>query len=133
MKSLILPILLCIFSQFSCETDEGRLPAISLKTGANYIDRDTSLAAGSVLWIGISASKTESKDVLKKFNISKSINSGTNSSVFNKSLSGSEGDQFNYDYTDTLESTIGQNNKYIFTITNRDGLINQVSVNVVIK
>lgn len=117
----------------SCEKDEGKLPAISFKTGGTYITMDTSLTAGSTFTIGINASKSEDKDVLKKFNISKSVNGGAAATVFDKDLSGSEGDNYSYDFTSTLESTVGQTNKYTFTVTNRDGLTNQLSLTVTIK
>lgn len=119
-----------LFSTFSCEKDEGLLPDISFKTGGNYISTDVTLAAGTSITMGINASKTEDKDVLKQFDISKSINGGTPTSVFNKALSGSEGDNYNYDFTTTVESTPGQQTTYTFTVTNRDGLYNQVSVTV---
>ena len=119
-----------LFALSSCEKDEGLLPDISFKTGGSYISTDVTLAAGTSITMGINASKTEDKDVLKQFDISKSVNGGTPTSVFNKTLSGSEGDNYNYDYTTTVDPTSGQQTTYTFTVTNRDGLLNQVSVTV---
>jgi len=135
VKQLLVLVLvnLLFISLTSCEKDEGLLPDISLKTGGNYTSTDVTLPAGSAITIGINAAKTEDKDVLKKFNISQSVNGGATTSVYNQDLSGSEGDTFSYDYTTTLENTPGQVNRYIFTITNRDGLTNQVSVQVTIQ
>lgn len=129
--ALICVSLIAVIS--SCEKDEGKLPNISFKTGGAYITTDTSIAAGSTIIIGINASKAEDKDVLKKFNISKSINGAAATSEYDKDLSGSEGDNYSYDFTRTLESTVGQKNKYTFTVTNRDGLTNQVAITVTIK
>lgn len=117
----------------SCEKDEGLLPDISFKTGSNYISEDASMPGGSDITMGINASKTEDKDVLTKFNISKSIDGASPTSVFNKDLTGSEGDEYDYDYTTTLEQVSGQTNEYTFTVTNRDGLVNQVSLTVTIE
>jgi hypothetical protein len=117
-------------SNLSCEKDEGLLPDISFKTGGNYTSSDATLAGGSALLMGISASKTEDKDVLKEFNISKSIDGGENISVFAKSLSGSEGDTFEYDYSTTVDDVSGQTATYTFTVTNRDGLVNQVFLTI---
>ena len=128
IKSILLIIIVSIFS--SCEKDEGKLPAISFKTGGNYISSDVTKAGGSPITIGITAAKTEDEDVLKKFNISKSVNGAAATTAFEKPLTGSEGDNFSYDFTTAVDSTSGQTCKYIFTITNRDGLTNQVSLTV---
>jgi hypothetical protein len=135
MKSIFkLFLLLFVISNLSsCEKDEGLLPAISFKTGGTYTSADASIKGGTSITIGITASKSEKEDVLKKFNISKAINGAGTTTVFDKSLSGSEGDAYTYDYTTTLEATVGQKNTYTFTVTNRDGLIGQVSLNVTIQ
>jgi transposase len=117
----------------SCEKDEGKLPNISFKTGTNYTSTTTVKSANSPIVIGINASKAEDKDVLKQFNISKSVNGASNITVFSKVLSGSEGDNYSYDYADTLSSTIGDVEKYTFTVTNRDGLLNQVSLTLTVQ
>lgn len=114
----------------SCEKDEGKLPNISFKTGGNYISTDSTLTKGSNIVIGINASKAEDKDVLKKFNISKSVNGGANVSLLDKDLSGNDGDNYSYDFNTTLDTAAGQKSKYIFTVTNRDGITNQVSLTV---
>ena len=130
LKALMLFSTLAIIS--SCETDQGLLPTISFKTGGNYISSDTTLVGGSSITIGINASKSESVDVLKKFNISKSVNAVTAASVYSKDLNGSEGDSYTYDYPTILDTIHGQTNKFIFTVTNRDGLVNQVALTVAV-
>jgi len=129
-KKIINLLLVALFaiSIVSCEEDEGKLPNISFKTGTNYKSADDSLSAGAAFTIGITASKSEDKDVLKKFNISKSIDGAAAVTIFSKDLSGSEGDNYNYDYSDTMSHTVGQKSKYIFTVTNRDGISNNVSL-----
>lgn len=132
MKKILFAIctittLICIAS---CEKDEGKLPNISFKSGGNYISTDSTLTKGSNIVIGITASKAEDKDVLKKFNISKSVNGGASVSLLDKDLSGNDGDNYSYDFNTTLDTTTGQKSKYIFTVTNRDGITNQVSLTV---
>ena len=83
--------------------------------------------------MGITASKAEDKDVLKKFNISKSTNGATAVSIFDKDLSGTEADSYSYDYSAVMDTVSGQKNNYIFTITNRDGLTNQVSLTTTVQ
>jgi hypothetical protein len=114
----------------SCDRDEGKLPSISFKTGGSYISADITKQVSSTITMGIDASKSEDKDLLKKFNISRSVNGAAAVSVFSKDLTGTEGDVFSNDYTTTLDTTANQTNKYTFTVTNRDGLVNQVSLTV---
>jgi len=135
MKNLVksLVIITSVFFFISCEKDEGKLPELSFKTGGNYISSDVTLTGGSSILIGIDASKSEKKDVLKKFNISKSINGGTSTSIYEKDLSKSEEDSYSYDLNAVLDTVSGQVSKYTFTITNRDGLTNQVSVSITVQ
>ena len=134
MKNVLKSIaLVCVLALAACEKDEGKLPNISLKTGGSYISATTSVPAGTNATIGIDASKAEEEDVLKKFNISKSVNNGTAGTVFSKDLSGSEGDTYSYDYVATVGSTVGDLEKYTFTVTNRDGLVNQVDVTLIVQ
>jgi hypothetical protein len=122
-----------MFFSASCEKDEGKLPEMNFKTGGDYISEDASRSKGSNVLIGIDAKKAEKKDVLKKFNISRSINGATSVSILDRDLSGGEGDNFSYDHTEKLDTIKGQKNTYYFTVTNRDGLIKQISVNVTIQ
>ena len=129
--SLLFLSLVTVFS--SCEEDEGRLPNISFKTGDSYISTDVTKPAGSDILIGISASKAEDKDVLKKFNISCSVNNAVDTTVYEKEMSGSEADNYSYDFSTKADTVSGQTNKYTFTVTNRDGLVNQVMLTVTVE
>lgn len=68
-----------------------------------------------------------------KFNISKSINGAAAVSVFDKDLTGTEADAYSYDFNVTNDTVVGQQNKYTFTVTNRDGLTNQVNLTVTVQ
>ncbi|MBI1306720.1 MAG: hypothetical protein GC181_08910 [Bacteroidetes bacterium] len=119
---------------YSCkEEDEGKLPEIEFKTGSGYISSDQTLAKGASFKIGIEANKEEDKDVLTKFNISRSVNGAASTTVKDQSLSGSDADHYEYDFTGTMDTISGQTNKYTFTITNRDGLVNQVSLTLTVE
>lgn len=126
-------MLLSIISLFSaCKKDEGKLPNISFKTGPVYISSDVTLATTSVVVIGITASKSEEEDVLKKFTVSKSINGATATTQYSQDLTGAEGDTYSHDYTEVLSGNHGDTIKYTFTVTNRDGLTKQVSLTVTV-
>lgn len=112
------------------DDDEGKLPEIKFKTGANLTSADVTKNAGDTVWIAIEAEKTEDKDVLKKFDISENLNGAGSNSVYNIDLSGSDADHYEYTYAALPGATSGDEKKVTFTVTNRDGLVNQVSLKI---
>lgn len=111
----------------SCEKDEGKLPAISFKTGAGYTFEDKIVAKNSVVLVGIDAAKTEDKDVLKTFDVSRGYDGAAVTSFINESLTGAQGDNYSRDVSITTRNQEGTE-KYVFTVINRDGLINNVTL-----
>lgn len=109
-----------------------RNPSISFKTGGSYISSSTSVTAGDAVLIGIEAEKAEGEeeDVLQHFNISKSVNGGAATTVYDVDLTAAEEDVYDYDFNTTASTTVGDTEKYTFTVTNRDGLIGQVSLTI---
>ena len=120
-----------IFLLSSCEKDAGKLPDISFKTGAGYIAADATVARNIAFKVGINAAKTESNDVLKTFNISVSFDGGPSSTVYSETLTAAQGDNYTYDFNRTTRNQAGTE-KYTFTITNRDGLINTVTLTITV-
>jgi len=131
LKSIVALSIIVLVS--SCAKDPGKDPYIKFIYAPGYTSADATMAKGSNITIGISAQKAESEDVLKKFNISKTVNGGASSTIFDKDLSGTEGDDYTYTYSAKLDTVSGQTNNFTFTITNRDGLTNQVSLKVTIQ
>ncbi len=131
IKSILVLSLVAIIS--SCKKDPGKDPYIKFISATGYTSADATLPKGSNVTIGISAQKAESEDVLKKFNISKTVNGAAASTIFDKDLSGTEGDDYTYTYSTKLDTISGQTNNFIFTVTNRDGLTNQVSLKVTVQ
>lgn len=134
-KRLFFPLFflaLSFFTLFSCEKDEGKLPAIAFKTTAGYVSADKTVAKGESVLVGIDASKTEDKDVLKTFNVSVSFDGGASTSLLTQALSGSEGDHFETDFPITARNQAGTE-KYTFTVTNRDGLTNSVTLTLTVQ
>ncbi|MBK9983933.1 MAG: hypothetical protein IPP15_16465 [Saprospiraceae bacterium] len=113
-------------------TIKGMPPHISFKTGPIYISSDISLAATSIIAIGINTSKSETSDGLKKFTVTKSINGAAATTVFTHDLTGAEIDSYNHDYTEVLAGSIGTKIKYTFTITTATGITNQLSITVTV-
>ena len=116
----------------SCEKDSGKLPNISFKTGAGYVSKDTTLAAGTAFTVGISATKAETQDVLKTFNITKAIGTAAATNVQSITLTSAQGDSYSQDFPFTAGTT-GTTETYTFTVSNRDGLVNSVTVKITVN
>src|SRR5258706_279945 len=116
----------------SCTKDEGKKPNISFKNGVDFTNTDITLASGSQLKIGIDASKAEDKDVLKKFNVSKSVNGASATTVFEANLTGPDSDSYSHDYIEVIAGNVGDVNRYTFTVTNKDNITNQLTLKVTI-
>lgn len=130
VQLLIVAIAFSTFS--SCEKDEGKLPDIQFKTGAQYTSADKTVAKGETILVGIQAAKTEDKDVLKTFDVSASFDGAASATVLNQSLSGSQGDNYEVDVPITARNQDGTE-KYTFTVVNRDGLVNSVTLTLTVQ
>jgi hypothetical protein len=117
----------------SCKKDEGKLPTISFKTGTGYTSASGNVASGTTILMGINAAKSEDKDVLKHINISKSVNGAAATSLFDTDLSGTDGDNYTHDISAVVGTTVGEKDTYTFTVTNRDGLTNAVSLTATVQ
>lgn len=131
-KIFLLACVAGLFCLSSCEKDEGKLPAISFKTGANYVSADKIVGQNETITVGIEASKTEDKDVLKTFDASRSYDGGAATSFLNETLTGSQGDSYSKDISITTRAQAGTE-KYTFTVVNRDGLVNSVSLTLTVQ
>ena len=129
--SSIIIIILAIFA--SCGKDQGLLPFLEFSKTGDNIYKDTLLDKGSSFTISLKSYKAEDADVLKKFNINKIVNASAGVSVFSKDLTSTEADTFKYSFTSKLDTIAGQKNKFVFTITNRDGLVKQDSLTITTK
>lgn len=122
----------------SCDKeDEMEPPTITFKTGVGYTSADANATAGSALLIGIEAEKAdseeESEDVLTHFNITKSVNGGAGTSVYDIDVPEANENDYDYDFNTTAGTTVGDTEKYTFTITNRDGITGQVSLTITVQ
>ncbi len=116
----------------SCEKDEGKLPNIAFKTTAGYTHADATVASGTSLLVGIEASKSEGEDVLKTFNVSKSVDGAASVTVVNTTLTSAQEDNYAVDYP-IIAGDAGHTEKWLFTVTNRDGLTNTVSFTLTVN
>jgi hypothetical protein len=121
-----------LFTFASCEKDEGKLPSIEFKTGATYTSADKTVAKGEAVLVGIKAAKTEDKDVLKTFNVSVSYDGAAANTTVNQALTGSQGDNYEVDVPIIARNQDGTE-KYTFTVVNRDGLVNSVTLTLTVQ
>lgn len=127
-------IILTTLFVISCkkEKDEGKLPNIGFKTGGTYVSGSITLSKDTTITVGISASKAEENDVLKSFDASRAYDSGTDSSFISEALTGTQGDTYDKDMTITTRNQAGTET-YTFTVINRDGLKNSVSLTITVN
>lgn len=116
----------------SCEKDEGKLPNISFKTTAGYTSADKTVASDDTVLVGINASKSEEEDVLKTFNISKSVDGAASTTVQNVTLTSAQEDTYTQDFQ-LVAGSAGHTEKYTFTVSNRDGLTNSVNFTLTVQ
>jgi hypothetical protein len=115
----------------SCEKDAKIPPTVTFTTGAGYTSADGSIARNVTFKIGVTAQKTEDKDVLKTFTAEKSYDGAAAINIETLTLTGGQGDTFNKDYTLTTRNQAGTE-KYNFTVTNRDGLVTTKSITITV-
>lgn len=127
-------ILLAVVTFTSCkkEEDEGKLPNIAFMTTAGLVSADMTIRKDTTILVGISASKSEANDVLKSFDASKSYDGATATSFQSETLSGTSGDSITRAVTITTRNVAGSE-KYTFTVINKDGLKNSVSLTLTVN
>lgn len=128
----ILAVAFLFMNLSSCEKDAGLLPNISFITTSGYTYQDGIIAVNTPFKVGIAASKSEDKDVLKKFSYSVSKDGGSEIEIENEDIDVSQEDNFSKDINLTSGATAGTE-KYTFTIVNRDGLINKISFTLTVN
>ncbi len=110
----------------SCKKDEHKPPTITLKSGVGYTSVDATVAKNQTIKVGITADKVE--DDMLTYNVSYAYDGATTtvtSQTF--SLTGSEQQHYDKDVTFNTRNQNGTE-KWIFTITDKDGNIAQKQI-----
>lgn len=124
-KSVLLIATIC-FVAGSCKKDEHIPPNLTFKTGAGYTSGNATVSQNEDITVGITAIKKE--DDMLTYNVSYAFDgaSTTNTlSTFN--LTGAEQQNYDKDVTFTTRGQAGTE-KWIFTITDKDGNIAQQQI-----
>lgn len=123
----ILAVAILFISVSSCEKDKGLLPNISFVTTAGYTYQDGTIPVNTPITVGITASKSEDKDVLKKFSYSVNKNGSGETEIESEDLSGDDANSITRTISDITTGSTAGTEKYTFTVVNRDGLVNSIS------
>ena len=113
-------IFLAVVASVSCkkEKDKQIPPVLNLKTGTGYTSADATLSKNDTITVGITAQKSEDKDLLTRFVETQQYDGGTITTVYNESFNQ---DSYSKDMTIITRNVVGTE-VYTFTIINRDGL-----------
>jgi hypothetical protein len=130
-NSFITIITTAFFLLSSCEKDKMIPPTIDFTTSAGYIPADGHLAVNTAFKIGVTAKRTEEKDDLKTFVVTRSYDGGTETTIDNVTIPSAQAEEFTKDYPLTTRNQNGTE-KYTFTVTNRDGLITTKSITITV-
>jgi hypothetical protein len=130
-NSLITIITTAFFLLSSCEKDKMIPPTIDFTTGAGYVSADGHLAVNTAFKIGVTAKRTEPKDDLKTFIVTRTYDAGAETTIDNVTIASAQAGEFTKDYDLTTRNQNGAE-KYTFTVTNRDGLITTKSITVTV-
>lgn len=135
MKKL-LPLVYFLLSMIilsSCKKEDTPLPVITFKNGVTYTGSDITLPSGSDFAIGINASKSSQNTPLKQFTLTKSLNGAEATIEYTKTLTGSETENYDYDYYASVSGSAGYRNKFSFYITDQNGITNMIYLVITIQ
>ena len=115
----------------ACEKDKMIPPTLDFLTGAGYTSADAHIALNTAFKIGVDAKRTEDKDDLKTFTVTRSYDGAAATTIDNVTIGSAQAAEFTKDYNLTTRNTAGTE-KYTFTVTNRDGLITTKSMTITV-
>ncbi len=114
-------MLFAVLVSSSCKKQKDKQipPVLNFKTGTGYTSSDATLPMNDTIMVGITAQKSEDKDLLTRFVETQSYDGGASTSLLNESFNL---DSYSKDMTIITRNVAG-NEKYTFTIINRDGIV----------
>jgi hypothetical protein len=117
---LVVSISLVLVFSASCkkEKDKQIPPVMNFKTSSGYTSADAMLSTNDTIKVGITAEKSEDKDLLTKFVETQQYDAGSITTVTNESFNN---DTYSKDMTIITRNVAGTE-VYTFTIINRDGI-----------
>ena len=121
-KTFASALILSVFA-IGCKKDAHTPPVITLKTGVGYISEDGIVARNQSIKAGLTAAKTE--DNMTSLNVSYAYDNSSSTITFKTfSLEGTEQEHCDRNILFTTRNQAGTE-KWIFTITDKDGNVSQ--------
>jgi hypothetical protein len=110
----------CTIAIVSCKKDKDKQipPNIAFKTSAGYTYTNATVTTNDTLLVGITAEKTEDKDLLTRFVATQKYDAGSTTTLINESFNQ---DTYSKDMQ-IITRNIPGTETYTYTIINRDGL-----------
>ena len=133
MKKTVFFLLICAapgLSSCKKETDAHIPPDMSFKTAAGYTHSDATIPQGDSVLIGVTVTKTE--DDLRTFNVSYAYDAGSSTTFSNYTMTTAEYTGYDHDFTIHSRNQAGTE-KWIFTVTDRDGNVTQKSITLTVQ
>ena len=115
---LITILTLLVVSSCKKEKDKQIPPNIAFKTSSGYTYDSGTFSMNDTLLVGITAEKTEDKDLLTRFVETQKYDAGSTTTLLNESFNQ---DTYSKDMT-IITRNVSGTEVYTFTIINRDGL-----------
>ena len=111
------------------EKDQQIPPQISFKTGSGYVSSDGTFPKNDTITVGITAQKSEDKDLLTRFVATQSYDGVAATTILNESFNQ---DSYSKDMKIITRNVAGYE-KYTYTIINRDGLTKTLSLTLTVN
>lgn len=132
MKNQALYLVFLLATLLSACEKGDKQPYIFFKTDAGYTVADKIVAKNSVVLIGIEAEKTTDKIVLTNLGVTRAYDGGTPETFINETLAGDQGEHYSRDINISTRNLYGTE-KYVFTVTDRNGQTNSVSLTLTVQ
>jgi len=128
-KLVLYTTLLIILSIIiSCsKSDNNPIPLISFQKNNGYIYRDTVVARGATVKIGIVALTNQSNDSLTKFTVVRTYDNTFDSTLESYNIPSSQADSLTEDFVYSIRDTVGTE-KYTFKVLNKYGVSNSIKL-----
>ncbi|MEO8149195.1 MAG: hypothetical protein ABI723_16230 [Bacteroidia bacterium] len=118
------------FTSCKKENDAHTPPTVVFKTTAGYLSANDTVSMSDTLLVGIIADKTE--DDMKTFNVSYAYDgAATTTTKDNFTLTTAEENHYEKDYTIITRNVAGSE-RWVFTITDRDGNITSLTITLTV-
>jgi hypothetical protein len=117
----------------ACQKPTPTPAKVSFNKGVGYIFNNDTMLRNSPILIGINAITSQSDNLMKTFTITRTTNDDPPKTIAITGLGGAEASVYSFNLNTNVDSTVGNSNKYLFSITDKAGLTSSVQLTIVSK